>query len=96
VPNLSDTNLKAARLDRADLTGENLRKANLEKTRMSRAILRGAQLQEASFKGAIFNKADLSGADLSDADNLTQAQLDEACGNADTVLPGGMTIPACE
>ena len=58
--------------------------------------MRGVQFKEASFEGALLNKADLSGANLSDAENLTQAQLNEACGDADTVLPGSMTIPACK
>ena len=40
--------------------------------------------------------ANLSGANLSDAKNLTQEQLDKACGNADTKLPEGLTLKACQ
>ena len=64
-------------LDGADLTGADLKDANL-----SGANLRDANLSEAN----------LSGANLSGAKNLTQTQLDKACGNADTKLPGGLTL----
>ena len=36
----------------------------------------------------------LMGANLSRAENLTQEQLDQACGNEDTKLPGGLTLKA--
>ena len=39
--------------------------------------------------------AHLSGADLHDAKNLTQTQLELACGDADTKLPEGLTIKPC-
>jgi uncharacterized protein YjbI with pentapeptide repeats len=40
--------------------------------------------------------ADLSGADLTYAMELTQAQLDSACGDDKTMLDGSaLTVPAC-
>jgi uncharacterized protein YjbI with pentapeptide repeats len=45
--------------------------------------------------GAVLTGANFSGAELQDALGLTQAQLNEACGDATTQLPAGMTIPRC-
>ena len=39
--------------------------------------------------------ADLSSADLSNAKNLTQMQVEEACGDANTKLPEGLTLKPC-
>jgi uncharacterized protein YjbI with pentapeptide repeats len=55
----------------------------------------GAYLQGSSFSGARLNGADFSGAQLVGATGLTQRQLDTACGDASTTLPGRLTIPAC-
>ena len=82
---LPDANLQKAfffyaELPRADLTGANLTNANLTDANLSDANLSGAKL---------------SGADLSDARNLTQTQLDKACGDADTKLPMGLTLKTC-
>jgi uncharacterized protein YjbI with pentapeptide repeats len=60
----------------ADLTGADL-DANLS----------GANLSDANLRGT-----NLSNADLRAAENLTQGQLDKACGNADTKLPEGLTL----
>jgi uncharacterized protein YjbI with pentapeptide repeats len=78
-PDLSFADLSRADLSRADLSGANL----------SRADLSGADLSDANL-----GNAGLSGATLSNAKNLTQTQLDEACGNA-TKLPEGLTIKMC-
>ena len=43
---------------------------------------------------ANLTSVNLTGADLRDARDLTQEQLDKACGNADTKLPGGLTLKA--
>ena len=44
---------------------------------------------------ANLSDADLGGADLSDAKNLTQTQLDKACGNAKTKLAKSLTLKPC-
>jgi hypothetical protein len=79
--NLSATDLSGASLSNADLFGARLTKANL-----GNADLTGASLTKANLFGA-----DLSGADLLGAGGLTQTQLDEACGDANTKLPEGFT-----
>lgn len=83
--NLSIANMFGGRFARADFTRANL----------SRAVLVGAYLGGARFEGAVLLETNLSGAELSHAVGLTQSQLNTACGDASTVLPPGMTIPAC-
>jgi uncharacterized protein YjbI with pentapeptide repeats len=61
--------------------------------------LTGAHLRFADLSGAHLSRADLSladltGANLRGAKNLTQEQLDQACGNADTKPPEGLTVKA--
>ena len=48
-----------------------------------------------SMTNATFTGGNFSGAELERASGLTQAQLNGACGDAGTTLPGGLTIPAC-
>ena len=62
-------------------------RANLSGQWLVREDFRGADLRFADLSGA-----NLTGADLSGAENLTQEQLDKACGNADTMLPEGLTL----
>ena len=62
--------------------------------------LTGINLHGANLKGALLAKTNLTGANLTGADlrgtkNLTQMQLDQACGNAQTKLPEGLTIKRC-
>jgi uncharacterized protein YjbI with pentapeptide repeats len=45
--------------------------------------------------GADLLSATLSSANLSDVKNLTQTQLDKACGNANTKLPKELTLKPC-
>jgi uncharacterized protein YjbI with pentapeptide repeats len=67
-------------LQRVDLPEINLRKADLRK-----ANLRGVNLQETNLQGT-----DLRETDLTEAKNLTQDQVQTACGDEYTKLP---TIP---
>jgi uncharacterized protein YjbI with pentapeptide repeats len=86
--NLTNASLSSARLINADLSSANLRGANL-----TNASLSSARLINADLSGAILLGANLSGADLSRARNLTQTQLDAACGDANTKLPEGLKPP---
>lgn len=102
---LRQADLDVATLDRARLTGADLSVANAFGARFTGANLTGANLESgnfvgAYFGGATFTRARLSGAvfagaDLSGARGLTQAQLNAACGDDATLLPRGLTIPAC-
>jgi len=84
--NFENTNFAGAKLDHI-----NLHKANLK----------GAQFNEVTFGNAILLDANLENADISDADmtqvqGLKQDQLDAACGNSNTRLPFGFSVPYCE
>lgn len=82
---LTIVNAFAARFSGANFTGANLFRGNFVGAHFEGAILAGANLGEAIF----------SGADLSAARGLTQSQISNACGDETTLLPLGMTIPAC-
>ena len=97
--NLLDAKLSGADLSGAILIGANLRGANLSGANLGSTDLRGAYLSDAILANADLRGANLSGANLSDAKlsgatNLTQTQLDEACGNSNTKLEG-FTLKTC-
>lgn len=77
---MSYADFKGATFRRADLSGANLAHADLDG-----ADLTGAVLVSTSFKGT----------DLTRAKGLTQAQLDQACGDAATKAPAGMSVRTC-
>jgi hypothetical protein len=90
VANLRGATLYSVKLNGADLNGADLSGANLNSDDLS-----GANLSAADLSGANLSGANLSGANLSGARNLSQRQLDEACGNATTKLPEGLTLKPC-
>ena len=90
----------------AQLVGAFLARADLRYTSLAGANLSGAHLFRANLTDAFLNGADLRGANLADADltrtdlrdanlssviNLTQEQLDQACGNPQG-LPAGLIL----
>ena len=95
--NFSFTRLRHASLRFATLTGANLEMADLSDADLSDARLDGANLSGADLSEALCERADflnarlhganLASANLNDARNLTQGQVDEALGDALTVLP---------
>jgi Pentapeptide repeats (8 copies) len=96
---LRDADLRHATLIGADLSGASLCGANLTGARMQGADLRNADLSrtcfdEADLSGAVLDGANLQSADLSRARNLTAAQLVNAGGDARTLLPPSLPLPA--
>jgi uncharacterized protein YjbI with pentapeptide repeats len=98
---LSYANLVGANLSHADLSCDaklihcaNLVGANLSGADLSVAYLSNAELSNANLSDANLSDANLSGANLSGAKNLTQTQLDKACGNG-TKLPEGLILVPC-
>lgn len=87
---LSGANLVATNLSGAELDGTRLTATHLTAANLAGADLRGAELTEATLRGV-----NLSGADMRGAVGLTQDQLDDACGDAATRLPEGLTVPEC-
>ena len=59
------------------------------------ATLVGGNFDGADFKDAELHHAVIAGVDLSHARGLTQDQVDDACGDARTRLPKGLTLHAC-
>jgi len=102
--NFSFTRLRQASLRFATLTGANFEMADLSEADLSDARLEGANLsgadlseallERANFAGARLGGANLSGANLTGARSLTQAQIDDALGDALTVLPEHLSRPA--
>ena len=87
------SNLEKAELGRALLVNADLTDANLERAYLARADLRNARLTGANLRGAEFYLADLRGADIAGAQNLTQEQLEDSCGDDTTSLPPGLAAP---
>jgi hypothetical protein len=85
--------LTGANLEMADLSEADLSDARLESANLSGADLTGAILDRADFTGAKFGGVNLASASLLGARNLTQAQIDEALGDALTVLPPHLVRP---
>ncbi len=92
---LSNANLQRADLREANLKSADLSFANLEGAGLGLADMQGAKLIGAILKGADILGALLHGANLEVAEGLTQAQLDQACGNEETKLPNGLTVKGC-
>ena len=85
--------LSGANLEMADLSDADLCDARLDGANLAGAELCEALLERADFSGAQLMGANLAGANLKEARNLTQAQIDEALGDALTVLPPHLVRP---
>lgn len=83
--NMSVVNAFGIRAQRADFSDVDFQDA----------VLVGGWFGHSKFDGARLQDANISGSDLSTATGLTQSQLDAACGDSDTRLPPGMSVPAC-
>lgn len=83
--NLSIANMFGGRFSSADFTD-----ANIEHGGMIGGYYGGAR-----FHGTGLAGANISGSEMAGAIGLTQDQLNEACGDASTTLPAGLTVPVC-
>ncbi|WP_370236067.1 pentapeptide repeat-containing protein [Brevundimonas sp.] len=102
---LRQANLSLSVMNRTRFTNADLRDVDAYGAVFSSARFGGANLTNASFVGTFLEGADFSGARLDGvnfsgaqmqgATGLTQRQLDRACGDAATRLPGSLRIPAC-
>jgi Pentapeptide repeats (8 copies) len=85
--------LSGANLEMADLSDADLCDARLDGADLSGADLCEAVLERADFSGARLGGANLAGANLSEARNLTQGQIDDALGDALTLIPSHLVRP---
>jgi hypothetical protein len=85
--------LSGANLEMADLSDADLSDARLDGVNLSGADLCNAQLERADFAEARLIGTNLAGASLKDARNLTQGQIDQAFGDALTLLPPDLVRP---
>jgi uncharacterized protein YjbI with pentapeptide repeats len=90
---LIGTNLKGAKLERADLRGARLVSVNLQRANLEGADLRGACLEYANLKGASLKNTDLRQAKLGEVDlsavDLSTALLSGAEYSYRTKWPAG-------
>ncbi len=84
---LEGANLKWAGLEGANLYGAHLQGASLQRARLKGANLREAQFQLANLRGSTIGASPLNSVDFTGAIGLSQKMLDEAIGDANTVLP---------
>ena len=100
---LNRSDFSGANLERATMTKAELARVIFQHARLtgvdfsysnlSRAQLQGAVLQDVTMTGSYLYLTQLGGVDLSAVKGLTQAQIDIACGDAQTRLPDGLTAP---
>ena len=83
---MEDVVLREARMEGAYLIGARMEGANLREARMEGANLGRAHLKSADLSGATFSASPLRSADFTNASGLTQNQLSDAIGNAETIL----------
>ncbi|HEX3808506.1 MAG TPA: pentapeptide repeat-containing protein [Rhizomicrobium sp.] len=93
-------NLENANFDRAKavlmcMSYADFTNATFRHTDLSAANLAHAKLDGADFTGADLTVTSFKGTDLRRAKGLTQAQLDAACGDADTKAPAGLKVHTC-
>lgn len=92
---LHGANLSNAELDGANLSNAKLRGANLSNAELSNADLSNADLSNVNLSNANLDSANLSNVDLTTTENISQAQVADACGDEHTKLPAGLTIKSC-
>lgn len=102
---LRQSDLSLTIMTRANFSGADLRdvnaygglfsSANFSGANLTNASFVGAHLDGANFAGATLDGLNLSGASLMGVRGLTQRQLSRACGDVDTRLAPGLSIPSC-
>lgn len=88
--NFEKAELGRANFDKADLTGASFSLSNLSRANLAGATVHGP----IGFDRAFMFLTRIEGMDLSAATNLSQSQVDLACGDKSTKLPAGLKMPA--
>lgn len=93
--NLEGADFSHARLVLMCMSYADFRGASFRHADLAGANLAHAALADADFTGANLSITSFKGTDLTHAKGLTQKQLDQACGDADTKAPAGLTVKTC-
>jgi len=92
---LSGADFEKAELGRANFAGATITGTSFVETNLSRAEMRGTKFEgPIDFTGAFLLLTRFDGLDLTQAKGLQQWQVDQACGDHATRLPGGLKAPA--
>ena len=92
---MNRTRFSNADLSDVEAYGGVFSSSNFSGANLTNASFVGAYLEGANFSGATLSGANFSGASLARATGLTQARLNQACGDEATQLPGGLRIRHC-
>ena len=92
--NLTNANLNKTELGRSNFTNANLTGAQITFTNLARANFTDANMSGTDLQKSWTYLTVFEGVDLSGVVNLSQEQLELACGDSDTKLPAGLTAPA--
>ena len=90
---LTDVDWSKSELGRVDFTGARLNRVNFEFSNLSRVRFTDARITEVNFKGAYTFRTRFEDVDLRGTLNLHQLHLKLACGNENTQLPEGLSMP---
>lgn len=92
---MNRTNFSGADLRDVEAYGGVFSSASFAGADLTNASFVGTSLEGANFRGARLTGTNFSGAEMARARGLTQAQLNQACGDSATRLPAGLRVPAC-
>lgn len=93
---LTGADFSDARLVLACMSNANFRSASFRHADLSGANLANSRLEDADLSDAVLSITSIKGTDLSRARGLTQAQLDQACGDTATRVPAGLIVRQCK
>ncbi len=88
-----DSDWSKSELGRANFHAAQLHNVSFQFTNLSRVIFNEANLKDVDFRGAYTYLTHFENVDLHNVKNLSQLQLDLACGDSDTRLPEGRWMP---
>jgi uncharacterized protein YjbI with pentapeptide repeats len=86
--------MSRAEMGRADFTGAELNNVSFEFTNLARATFKGSKLVKIDFSGTHTYLTHFEDANLKYVTQITQVQLEIACGNEATQLPERLSRPA--
>ena len=92
--NLTNGNFSKAEMARVDFAVDNLSGSSFQFTNLARADLSEADLGTGiDLEGSYLYLTDITGLDLTNSTGLQQWQIDLSCGDGDTKLPEGVSVP---